>query len=272
MVDPHALYEQHSHHLRESDPAVTPPTSARDRYVLDLIRNGKLRRSHGPTRILELAVGDAALTLALARDPANLEIVGIDISPRRIEHAKALLRAHGLEGPRVCLRVLDADNELGDLESNRFSHVIALDILEHLFDPFAFIEHCRRVLKPDGMLVLRVPNIAYIKHRIALLAGRLPVTASWFGRPGDLGAWRQRYGWDGGHLHYFTLGTLRHLVEIYRFRLTGCADPGTRLHGIRRLAPSLLCGNLLATARALPLSAGPGGNDVARPPMGRSSQ
>ena len=97
-------------------------------------------------------------------------------------------------------------------------------------------------------MVLRVPNIAYIRHRLALGLGELPVTSSWFGSARDLGPWRRTYGWDGGHLHYFTLPLLRRLLAEAGFEVRAVSDAGARFARIREWFPELLCGNLLIVA------------------------
>ena len=33
------------------------------------------------------------------------------------------------------------------------------ELIEHLFEPFAFLEHCYRLLKPGGLMILTTPNI-----------------------------------------------------------------------------------------------------------------
>jgi hypothetical protein len=86
-----------------------------------------------------------------------------------------------------------------------------------VFDVIGFEQNCHRVLKPSGQLYLRVPNIAYIKHRLDLLHGQLPVTVSLFGLLGDLSAWCNLYGRDCGHLHLVTILQRDDMDENYAF-------------------------------------------------------
>jgi SAM-dependent methyltransferase len=69
-----------------------------------------------------------------------------------------------------------------------FDRALCLDVLEHLsYDeqPRALAE-LHRVLKPDGYLLLSVPNLAHLQSRIHfLLQGRLIRTASEYKHPGD---------------------------------------------------------------------------------------
>lgn len=245
-MDQRELYDAHAEHLKAGGmlPASRAP-SERDAEVLKLVTQ-EARAAERPVRVLELAVGDGALTFELAKLAPSVDLTGVDISAARVEHARRLLTTGGLN---ATLQVVNLDTEFAILRSEAFGVVIALDVLEHVFDVFGFVAHCARILQSAGALILRVPNVAYLKHRVALLRGELPVTASWFGPARDLGSWREKYGWDGGHLHYFTLPMLRELLRGAGLRIELCADPGASLCQIRRMAPSLLCGNLFVVAR-----------------------
>jgi 2-polyprenyl-3-methyl-5-hydroxy-6-metoxy-1,4-benzoquinol methylase len=69
-----------------------------------------------------------------------------------------------------------------------FDRALCLDVLEHLaFDeqPTALAE-LHRVLRPDGELLVSVPNLAHLQSRVQfLLRGRLIRTASEYKHPGD---------------------------------------------------------------------------------------
>lgn len=238
-MDQRTLYEGQT---KAQPPDVESSPNGRDQYVL-----GQLRREvatvAGPLHVAELSVGDASLTRHLVR-LHGVALTAVDISQSRLDRVTGLPGGSGV----TCVRA-NLDEEFDLLESERFDVVIALDILEHVFDVFGFVGHCQRVLKPGGRLFLRVPNVAYVKRRIELVTGRLPITASWFGEPGDLSGWRQTWGWDGGHLHYFTLASLSELLRSSGLDVIEVSDPGTRLQSLRRLVPGLLCGNLMLYAQ-----------------------
>jgi len=141
------------------------------------------------------------------------------------------------------------DTQFHLVPSSKFDIVIALDVMEHVFDVFNFVENCRRILNDRGILFLRVPNIAYIRHRIRLLFGALPITASWFGTKGEITAWRNRHGWDGGHLHFFTIPMLYKLLKNNNFIIEQCSDPGSKLSKLRNVWPKLLFSNPVIIAR-----------------------
>jgi SAM-dependent methyltransferase len=110
--------------------------------------------------------------------------------------------------------------------------VIAGDIIEHLVQPGTALREMRRVLRPDGQILLSVPNFGhwYPRARVALgLFG--------YDRRGIL---------DDTHLRFFTRSTLRRLVldcgfDILEERATGLplgrisAADGRRLRAIRKV-------------------------------------
>ena len=66
--------------------------------------------------------------------------------------------------------------------------MLCLDVLEHLSfaDQPRALEELRRVLSPDGELLVSVPNLAHLQSRLNfLLRGRLIRTASEVKHPGD---------------------------------------------------------------------------------------
>lgn len=69
--------------------------------------------------------------------------------------------------------LMDLNNPL-PIEDNSIDLVIAGEILEHLINPFMFLQEINRVLKKGGELILSTPNIACLKSRIQLLLGKLP--------------------------------------------------------------------------------------------------
>ena len=216
---------------------------ARERQLIDWLRQ------HLPTptaswQIVELGCGEGSLSIELARTlPAR--VLGVDLVEAYVERARQ--RARGASN--VEFRALNLDSELALLESNSADVVVSVDTLEHVFDVFGFVAHVARILRPGGLVALRVPNIAYLRHRVSLLSGALPITSSWFGPIGDLTAWRTKWGWDGGHLHYFTLETLSKLLRDVGLRPLGFRDPGARFERVRRFAPALLAGNLATLAQ-----------------------
>ncbi|AFY34228.1 class I SAM-dependent methyltransferase [Calothrix sp. PCC 7507] len=131
------------------------------------------------------------------------------------------------------------DNDLPFADAS-FDVVTMLAVLEHVFDVHHAIKEIARVLKPNGVTVIQVPNIAYIKHRLDLLSGRLPCTSNVEKRDNST-------EWDGQHLHYFTLGTLSKLLNQYGLQVQKVRCSG-KFAKLRWLVPDILAGDLTVFA------------------------
>ena len=220
----------------------------RDDFIINYINQHALREREGGLGVAELSIGDGKLSKSILQSSSAIELTCADISPTRIRMVSDLLVASALT-ERARFVECNFDTQFDLLPDNAFGVVVALDVMEHVFDVFNFVAHCNRILTRAGTLIFRVPNIAYIKHRLSLLVGDLPATASWFGKAGDLTEWRKQWGWDGGHLHLFTIPILYRLLDDYGFAVQLCRDPGTRFEALRNLSPNLMYSNPVIVAK-----------------------
>jgi 2-polyprenyl-3-methyl-5-hydroxy-6-metoxy-1,4-benzoquinol methylase len=108
-------------------------------------------------------------------------------------------------------RYIQADLEQGidqaavELEDAVFDKILLLDILEHLRTPEKLLRRCRSLLKPNGHLVVSVPNVANISVRLMLLSGYFHYT--------------ERGILDKTHVRFFTRRTARELLESNGYRI-----------------------------------------------------
>lgn len=248
-MDQVSLYEQQIRKNSKANKLATLNICGRDKYLIDYIKSIFVKPESGLS-IAELSIGDGSLTRALASSFSSMKLTCVDISPSRITLARdGIDQISDSLSSEVEYLECNFDTQFDLLPSSEFDIVIAMDIMEHVFDVFNFVENCNRILKDRGVLFLRVPNIAYIKHRIRLLFGELPITASWFETKGEITAWRERHGWDGGHLHYFTMPILQELLVGAGFEVIQSGDPGTRFSAMRNFIPKLLYSNPLIIAK-----------------------
>jgi len=103
-------------------------------------------QSHG--RLLDVGCGTGQFLDAMRKRP-GWSVVGIDISPVAI---------------RVAREELKLDVHLGTLESVSFPEasfdvVTMWDVLEHLHDPVRALVVIGRILKPNGVLIIRTPSL-----------------------------------------------------------------------------------------------------------------
>src|ERR1700719_795 len=95
--------------------------------------------------------------------------------------------------------------QLADLESyefpyrREFDYILFADVLEHLRDPAAVLRRALPALTDSGKVIVSVPNIANWIIRLSLLFGKFD--------PADRGIL------DKTHLHFFTLRTLRKMMD-----------------------------------------------------------
>ncbi len=140
-------------------------------------------------RILDVGCGDGFHLRLLAEygDP-TWTLEGIDVDPRAVARASA-------EGTKVHLGTIESL----DLPANHYDVVYALQTIEHLDDPKAFMDAVFRIMKPGGRLVLVTDNNRSLDFRL----------------------FRRRY-WGGyhfpRHFNLFNAGSLSRLAEQAGFR------------------------------------------------------
>jgi 2-polyprenyl-3-methyl-5-hydroxy-6-metoxy-1,4-benzoquinol methylase len=103
-------------------------------------------------RILDIGCGGGHLGRALKEQSGLREVWGIDV------HADA---CH--EAEKWLDHVVHADACLWNppVDKGYFDRFVLGDVLEHLLDPKATLEHYLPWLKPSGVVVLSVPNVRY---------------------------------------------------------------------------------------------------------------
>jgi len=105
----------------------------------------------GPTRVLDIGCGAGLASEALAR--RGHEVVGVDAAADAIEAARKHAQAQQL---RLNYRVGIAEDLLA--EGLRFPVITALEVIEHVPDPAAFVAVLAALLEPGGRLVISTLN------------------------------------------------------------------------------------------------------------------
>ena len=101
--------------------------------------------------VLDVGCGGGLVSEPLAR--MGGAVTAIDAAAENIEVA----RLHGREqGLNIDYRAMTAEDLLETGE--RFDLVTALEIIEHVTDPAAFVESCAGLLKPGGLVLLSTLN------------------------------------------------------------------------------------------------------------------
>ncbi len=102
-------------------------------------------------RILDIGCGGGLLSEPMARLGAT--VVGADAAARNIPVAQLHAEQSGL---RIDYRHTTAE-ALAEAEET-FDVVLNMEVVEHVADPRAYIAACRRLLKPDGLMVCSTIN------------------------------------------------------------------------------------------------------------------
>lgn len=104
-------------------------------------------------KVLDIACGEGYGTYLLSKWGAK-SVEGVDISNETIKKARNLFKATNIN--YVCHTA-----EQLDYEDSCFDLVISLETIEHLDEPHKFLQEIKRVLRPDGVLILSCPNDEY---------------------------------------------------------------------------------------------------------------
>ena len=130
----------------------------------------------------------------------NNEVYGIEINQQVAELAKK---------KGILVKVQDIESKF-DFKSDFFDVVFAGEVIEHIVDTDFFIDEIKRVLKPNGILILTTPNTASLGRRLLLLMGRNPILEASFTYPVNS---------TSGHLRYFTKDLLLNFLKYKGFEI-----------------------------------------------------
>ena len=93
-------------------------------------------------------------------------------------------------------------------EDNFFDCIIAGEIIEHIYDTDFFLSEIRRVLKPEGKLLISTPNLASFGRRLLLFFGINPIIEI-----------SPNQDDSSGHIRYFTVKSLNQLLKKHHFKV-----------------------------------------------------
>jgi len=234
-------------------------------FFIDRLRAYAVSHSLEPQhlRVLELGCGNGrVVTLPVAEQ--GFEVVGMDMHSPSIEDAKAHSTLPNVKF--VCGDFRDAP------QHGEFHAVILSDVLEHVEEPAAMLEVGLRALRPDGIVLVSIPN-GYGPYEIeqflirkkilwvplvlvrALVALGVRVKHALRGAPTPAPA-PPAYNFDSPHVQHFTLRRFTGLLKSSGLRITarrhGAWIGGDLTYFLFYFAPRLVPASLRA-ADALPV-------------------
>jgi len=164
-----------------------------------------------PRDILELGFEDPVLSQVIIKN-SGANYVGVDISDASIKAAK---------NSGINVIQLDVSREELPFEHDSFDLVLCSEVIEHLYDPDFAVEQLKRVLRPQGKIIITTPNLAAWYNRLLLLAGIQPVHSE-VSTSRVLGRRLSMLGQGGspvGHIRLFTLPGLSDFVNLHGLTL-----------------------------------------------------
>jgi glycosyltransferase involved in cell wall biosynthesis len=150
----------------------------------------KLLNAKENQRILDIGCGDGLFSEHITKGNTK---VGVDFIPES-ESIKSNLDEY-------------YQNDLNDglpqdiKTKDKYDYILMLDILEHLYNYENILTESKELLKPDGRIIISLPNVANIYVRMSLLFGRFT-----YGDKGIL---------DRTHLRFFTLSAIKKLLKAH---------------------------------------------------------
>ena len=139
------------------------------------------------SRVLDVGCGNGSLAREFAR--MGYRVTGVDMSQDGIEIARRSC-------PEGRFELLPADRDvLANLGEEPFDLVYSVEVIEHLYDPKAFLEGCFLATRRGGMFLCSTPYHGYVKN----LA--ISLTNGWDRHADPLD--------DGGHIKFFSEMTMR---------------------------------------------------------------
>jgi SAM-dependent methyltransferase len=207
-------------HLTSNDLERSCSSHFLDDILAHPARNANLL--HGD--LLDVGCGFGGIAAALRDDFGLRSATGIDIDPGVVKEAA---------GKRVDVRVWNIEKTPWPLADAAFDVISSFGVLDYLPAYDDAISELRRLLRPGGVVVLSLPNLASWHNRLALLAGYQPrdVEVSRRYVVGVHPHYRRTAPAPVGHVHVPTADAFRELMRLYGF-----AD--VSLRGLRARNPT----------------------------------
>lgn len=165
------------------------------------------------SRVLEIGCGDGHLASEISR--MGHHVVGVDLAEDSIGRARKWY-------PDLQFEPGSAFENLSSL-ATEIDFVVSVEVIEHLMRPDLFLRNAFDALKPGGEILITTPYHGYLKNLLLSLTNR----------------WDRHFtvDWVGGHIKFFSIRTLKTMVEKAGFESLAYTGIGR----VPLLSKSILC-------------------------------
>lgn len=160
--------------MPDSPPAwrlLSDHTGVQDQAYEDLPRPGVQHLlARPPRRLLDIGCASGGVAAAMKKDIPGLWAWGCELNAQtaqvaasRLDHVTTVPREQWGASDLALLKTVDT--------------VLLLDVLEHMYNPWAELEFLAANLPADAQVIVSLPNIGHIQVMAALSQGRFPYAA-----------------------------------------------------------------------------------------------
>jgi len=182
----------------------SPALTDSHNYLLPALKDILRRLEPQPRerRLFDLGCRNGSVANELVR--FGWDVTGVDPSEQGIAQANQHF-------PRIPLHVGSAYDDLA-ARYGTFPIVVSLEVVEHLYAPRQYAATLYSLLEPGGVAIVSTPYHGYLKNLALAVSGRMDAHFTAL--------------WDHGHIKFWSMKTLRALLEEaglreIRFRRVG---------------------------------------------------
>ena len=165
------------------------------KYLIKSIENILKNLNTSNIELLDIGCGNGVLTSKISKFFKHT--TGIDLSGTGIELAQKM------KNEKLTFQNMSVEDMIKS--KKKFKFITSFEVIEHQYLPDDFLNKINQILENDGILLLSTPYNGYIKNLIISLLGK--------------NDWHYNPLWRHGHIKFFSVKTLRNILEKCNFKI-----------------------------------------------------
>lgn len=182
--------------------------------------------------VADIGCGDGIIDLGVAHKALPARLIGFDTRPTDSSLLLHLAREEGVAAQLPsCLEFVTCQQDRIPADDDSFDSIFSWSAFDHVADPVALIGEIRRILRPDGTLMIQVypffysRNGSHLSHWYPdgfaqLLHGYDEIERAVRSDPGPDSAWAEELLGEYQNLNKITLDGLQAALTMGGFRVT----------------------------------------------------